>query len=123
MTGRTNCTPQAEQQLDEVDDWITKAASAEIAQQFVSASLDHSYGILVFPLAGRACDEVRPRMRGPGRSGGGLMTRSCVPNAWREDQRRPSVANARQRVCAVQRRNANDDREQPLSVSRFPWDC
>jgi toxin ParE1/3/4 len=66
MTGRTNCTPQAEQQLDEVDDWITKAASAEIAQQFVSAILHHSDGILVFPLAGRACDEVRSGMRGPG---------------------------------------------------------
>jgi plasmid stabilization system protein ParE len=138
MTGRINYTPEAEQQLDELDDWITKAASAEIAQQFVSAILDHSDGILVFPLAGRACDEVRPGMRTttckpprwpglggraqrrPGRSGGGLMTRSCVANAWQEDQRRPSVANARQRVCADQRHNANDDREQPLSVPRFP---
>jgi hypothetical protein len=49
------------------------------------------------------------------------MTHPCVANAWQEDQRRSSVANARQRVCAGQPHNANDDREQPLSVPRFPW--
>ena len=49
MTGRINYTPEAEQQLNELDDWITRAASAEIAQRFVSAILDHIDGILVFP--------------------------------------------------------------------------
>jgi hypothetical protein len=49
------------------------------------------------------------------------MTRSCVANAWQEDQRRPSAANGRQRVPAGQPHNANDDWEQPLSVPRFPW--
>jgi len=63
MTGRINYTPEAEQQLQDVDDWITEVASAEIAQQFVSAILDHIDGILVFPLAGRARDDVRPGMR------------------------------------------------------------
>ncbi|MCY7396838.1 MAG: type II toxin-antitoxin system RelE/ParE family toxin [Nocardioides sp.] len=63
MTGRINYTPEPEQQLQDLDDWITKAASAEIAQQFVSAILDHIDGILVFPLAGRARDDVRPGMR------------------------------------------------------------
>jgi plasmid stabilization system protein ParE len=139
MTGRINGTPEAEQQLDELDDWITKAASAEIAQQFVPAIFDHIDGILVSPLAGRACDVVRPGMRTttcklprrpglggraqrrPGRSGGGLMTRSCVANAWQEDQRRPPATNARQRVCAGQRHNANDHQQRPLSVPRFPW--
>lgn len=28
------------------------------------------------------------------------MTRSCVANAWQEDQRRPSATNGRQRVSA-----------------------
>jgi plasmid stabilization system protein ParE len=120
MTGRTKRTPQAEQQLDEVDDRITRAASAEIGQQFVSAILDHSDGIMVFPLAGRRCDEGRSRMRGPGRSGGRPMTRSCVANAWRAEHRRPPVATARRRICAGQRHIANDGRKQPLGVPRFP---
>ena len=63
MTGRINYTPEAEQQLSELDDRITKAASAEIAQRFVSAPLDHVDGIQLFPLAGRARDDVRPGMR------------------------------------------------------------
>jgi plasmid stabilization system protein ParE len=63
MTGRINYTPEAQHQLNELDDWITKAASAEIARRFVSAILDHIDGILVFPLAGRSRDDVRPGMR------------------------------------------------------------
>ncbi len=63
MTGRINYTPEAQQQLNELDDWITKAASAEIARRFVSAILDHIDGILVFPHAGQARDDVRPGMR------------------------------------------------------------
>ena len=63
MTGRINFTPEAEGQLNELDDWITKVASADIARRFVSAILDHIEGILVFPLAGRARDDVRPGMR------------------------------------------------------------
>jgi toxin ParE1/3/4 len=63
MTGRINYTPEAQQQLNELDDWITKAASAEIARRFVSAILEHVDGILVFPLVGRARDDVRPGMR------------------------------------------------------------
>lgn len=63
MTGRINYTPEAQQQLNQLDDWITKAASAEIARRFVSAILDHIDGILMFPLAGRARDDVRPGMR------------------------------------------------------------
>ena len=63
MTGRINYTPEAQQQLNELDDWITRAASAEVARRFVSAILDHIDGILLFPLAGRARDDVRPGMR------------------------------------------------------------
>lgn len=63
MTGRINYTPEAQQQLNELDDWITKAASADIARRFVSAILEHIDGILAFPLAGRARDDVRPGMR------------------------------------------------------------
>lgn len=63
MTGRITYTREAEQQLQDLDDWITEAASAEIARRFVSAVMDHIDGILVFPLAGRARDDVRPGMR------------------------------------------------------------
>jgi plasmid stabilization system protein ParE len=54
MTGRINLTPEAERQLNEIDDWIAKNATAEIARRFVSAILEHIDGILVFPLGGRA---------------------------------------------------------------------
>lgn len=63
MTGRINYTPEAQQQLNALDDWITEKGSRDIAQRFVSAILDCIDGILVFPLAGRARDDVRPGMR------------------------------------------------------------
>lgn len=63
MTGRINFAAEAERQLNELDDWITKVASVNIARRFVSAILDHIDGILVFPLAGRARDDVRAGMR------------------------------------------------------------
>jgi toxin ParE1/3/4 len=62
MTGRINYTPEAQRQLDHLDDWITEKASADVARRFISAILDHIDGILIFPLAGRARDDVRPGM-------------------------------------------------------------
>lgn len=41
MTGRINVTPEAERQLNEIDAWITSAASADTARRFVTAVLDH----------------------------------------------------------------------------------
>jgi len=38
-------------------------ATAEIARRFVTAIFEHIDGILLFPLAGRARDDVRPGMR------------------------------------------------------------
>lgn len=63
MTGRINLTPEAERQLNEIDDWIAKTATADIARRFVSAILEHIDGILLFPLAGRSRDEVRSGIR------------------------------------------------------------
>jgi plasmid stabilization system protein ParE len=63
MTGRIHYTPEAQQQLDDLDEWISKKASAETARQFVSAVMDHIDGILVFPLTGRVRDDIRPGMR------------------------------------------------------------
>lgn len=63
MTGRIHFTPEARQQLHQLDEWIAEKATPETARRFVSAILDHIDGILVFPLAGRARDDVRPGMR------------------------------------------------------------
>jgi plasmid stabilization system protein ParE len=63
MTGRINLTPEAERQLNEIDDWIARTANPDIARRFVTAILEHIGGILLFPLAGRARDDVRPGMR------------------------------------------------------------
>jgi plasmid stabilization system protein ParE len=60
MTGRINFTPDAQQQLNALDDWIAEKASPDVAQRFVSAILDFVDGILVFPRAGRARHDVRP---------------------------------------------------------------
>jgi plasmid stabilization system protein ParE len=71
MTGGVSFTPEAEQQLNEIDDWITTAASVDVARRFVSALLDHIAGIPTFPFAvglvrtsGRACGPV-PTGSGP----------------------------------------------------------
>ncbi len=63
MTGRIHLTPEAERQLNDLDDWITKMVSADVARRFVSSILDYIEGLLVFPLAGRARDDIRPGMR------------------------------------------------------------
>lgn len=39
MTGRINLTPEAERQLNEIDDWIAQTATADIARRFVAALL------------------------------------------------------------------------------------
>lgn len=63
MTGRIHFTPEARHQLHHLDEWITEKASADTARRFVAAILDHIDGTLLFPLAGRARDDVRPGMR------------------------------------------------------------
>jgi toxin ParE1/3/4 len=63
MTGRVYLTPEAERQLNEIDDWIATSATPDIARRFVSTVLDHIDGIATFPFAGRARDDVRPGMR------------------------------------------------------------
>jgi hypothetical protein len=49
------------------------------------------------------------------------MTRPCVAKTWQESHRSPSTTNVAKHVSAGQPCNANDDRQQPLSVPRFPW--
>lgn len=63
MTGRIHFTPEAWQQLQELDEWIAERGTPETARRFVSAILSHIDSILVFPFAGLARDDVRPGMR------------------------------------------------------------
>lgn len=63
MTGRVHFAPEARQQLHQLDDWISDKSSPDAARRFVAAVLDHIDGILVFPLAGRSRDDIRPGMR------------------------------------------------------------
>lgn len=63
MTSRIHYSPDAERQLNDLDGWITENASADTAERFVRSILDHIDRIVVFPLAGRARDDVRPGMR------------------------------------------------------------
>lgn len=63
MTGRIHYTPEAQQHLQDLDDWISEAASGDVASAFVRSILDHVDGILAFPHAGRAREDLRPGMR------------------------------------------------------------
>ena len=45
MTGSVHLTPEAERQLNKLDDWITASASADVARRFVTALLEHIDGI------------------------------------------------------------------------------
>ena len=61
--GRPNLTPEAERQLNEIDDWIASKATADIARRFVTAIFEHIDRTLVSPRGGRARDDIRPGMR------------------------------------------------------------
>lgn len=63
MTGRINYTPEATKQLHDLDDWIAHVAAPRVAQEFVTAVMDHIDGILLFPTSGRGRDDVRPGIR------------------------------------------------------------
>lgn len=63
MTGRIYYTPEAAQQLDDLDEWITAKGSAQTARDFVAALLDHIDGIVALPLAGRSREDIRPGIR------------------------------------------------------------
>jgi len=49
------------------------------------------------------------------------MRGACVAKTWQESRQSPSTTNSDNHVCAGQPHNANDDRQRPLSVPRFPW--
>jgi toxin ParE1/3/4 len=63
MTGRFMYSPRAERQLNEINDWITRSASAEVAKRFLTAVRAHIESLATFPLAGRSHGDIRPGLR------------------------------------------------------------
>ena len=62
MSGRILYTPEAKRQLDDLDNWITSAASPETARAFIGGIMSHIEGLLVFPRAARDRTDVRAGM-------------------------------------------------------------
>ena len=66
MTGRFIYSPRAERQLNEINeinDWITRSASADVAKHFLTAVRAHIESLATFPLAGRAHGDIRAGLR------------------------------------------------------------
>ena len=63
MTGRFIYSPRAERQLNEINDWITRLASADVARRFLTAVRGHIESLAHFPMAGRAHGDIRPGLR------------------------------------------------------------
>jgi acyl-CoA synthetase (AMP-forming)/AMP-acid ligase II len=61
MTGST--APGAECQLNEINDWITRSASADVAKRFLIAVRAHIESLSTFPLAGRSHGAIRVGLR------------------------------------------------------------
>ncbi|MDE1916828.1 MAG: type II toxin-antitoxin system RelE/ParE family toxin [Sphingomonadales bacterium] len=56
-------TPEARNQLAELDDYITAASSPGIARRFTNGILDHVAGFAEFPHRGTPRDGIRPGLR------------------------------------------------------------
>lgn len=63
MTGRFTYSPRAERQLNEINDWITRSASADVARRFLTAVREHIESLATFPMAGRAHGDIRAGLR------------------------------------------------------------
>ncbi len=63
MKCRVLFSPEAEEQLAALYNYIADAASPDIAEQYVSAVIDYCEGLQTFPVRGSARDDVRPGLR------------------------------------------------------------
>lgn len=101
---------------------VSRATGRLMSSWRASAGLRVRSHTPLIGMSGRRCygqsgQEGLPLSRRRGALGAG----PGVANVWQDDQRHQSATNDHQRVCAGQDRSANDDRERPLSVPRFPW--
>ena len=63
MSYRVVFTPEAEEQLLALYDYIADAASPDIAARYVEAIIAHCEGLHTFPVRGVMRDDVRPGLR------------------------------------------------------------
>ena len=63
MSHRVVFTPEAEAQLVALYRYITQEASADIAERFTTAIIEHCEGLVPFPHRGTPRDDIRPGLR------------------------------------------------------------
>ena len=56
-------TPEADDQLTEIYQYIASAASPDIAERYVSAIIDYCESLQTFPIRGIRRDDIRPDLR------------------------------------------------------------
>jgi toxin ParE1/3/4 len=56
-------TPEADDQLTEIYQYIASAASPDIAERYVSAIIDYCESLQIFPERGIRRDDIRPDLR------------------------------------------------------------
>jgi plasmid stabilization system protein ParE len=56
-------TPEAEEQLVEIYDYVAMKASAETAFRYTTSIVDYCEGMRIFPHRGTQRDDVRPGLR------------------------------------------------------------
>lgn len=55
--------PEAEDQLDELYDWIADQASPDVAERYVDRVIEHCESLPIYPFRGRSRDDIRPGLR------------------------------------------------------------
>ncbi|MDQ2852740.1 MAG: type II toxin-antitoxin system RelE/ParE family toxin [Actinomycetota bacterium] len=63
MTYQVIFAPETEDQLDEMYRYIADAATAEIADRYISQIIDYCEGLAVYPIRGATRDDIRPGLR------------------------------------------------------------
>lgn len=63
MTHRVVFAPEAEAQLLELYRYLADAATAEIADRYVTQVIDYCEGLATYPIRGTARDDIRPGLR------------------------------------------------------------
>ena len=63
MTYQVIFAPEAEDQLEQMYRYIADAATAEIADRYISQIIDYCEGLTVYPLRGATRDDIRPGLR------------------------------------------------------------
>ena len=63
MTYRVVFSPEAQEQLAELFQYVAEAASPDVALRYTEAIVSYCEGLCTFPLRGTMRDDVRPGLR------------------------------------------------------------